>query len=101
MECVIERESSLSAMIPQSGRDDNSSVIRWGMNIGLVGGSINTQTSLRRSVIWFISSCRDAYISASKREGKRLRIVFCFDLYGVDEWPECCVRGIDSPYVVL
>ena len=72
-------------MIPQSGRGDSSSaVIRYGMNIGLVSGPINTQSSFCRSVMWFVSSCRDAYISASKREGETAppyRVLFRFILY--------------------
>ena len=70
VECVAERESSLIAMTAQSARDDSSSVIRDGMDIGLISGSIKTQSSLCRSVAWFVSSCCDAYVSAPKREGK-------------------------------
>ena len=60
MECATERESSLSVMIPQSGRDDSSSVMRDGMDIGLISGSTNKQSFLCRSVMWFVSSYRDA-----------------------------------------
>ena len=68
----MERESSLNAMIPQSGRDDSSSMMRCGMSVGvgLTRGSIKRQSSLRRSVIWLVSSWRDAYIIAPRRKGK-------------------------------